>query len=311
MILGIDTSNYTTSTAFFAETGQAMARKLLDVPPGELGLRQSTALFQHVKMLPVLLEELSTQGDFGQIAGIGVSTRPREVEGSYMPCFLPGESVARSLSATLGVPWVGVSHQQGHLVAAAWSVGRLDWLDAPFLAWHLSGGTTELLHVTPQGRNVVAQVIGGTSDISAGQLIDRVGQKLGLAFPAGKALDGLALTCDTSAKPFPIKVNRAKGLTCSLSGMENQVANRLAQGASPQEIARFTLDSLGQILTTLSREAQNIHGNLPLIFCGGVASSRQLAPVFGQLGAVCAPDYATDNALGVAVLAQRLLQVES
>ncbi len=309
MILGIDTSNYTTSTAFYSQEHQGMARKLLDVPPGELGLRQSTALFQHVKMLPVLLEELATQEDFSAVTGIGVSTRPREVEGSYMPCFLPGESVARSLAATLGVPWVGVSHQQGHLAAAVWSIGRLELLDAPFLAWHLSGGTTELLHVTPQGKNVVAEVVGGTSDISAGQLIDRVGQKLSLPFPSGKALDSLALGCENPTPAFPIK---AKNLTCSLSGMENQVANRLEQGENPETIARFTLDSNGKILSTLSGEAQKIYGGetpLPLIFCGGVASSQHLRPIFTRLGLVSQAEYATDNALGVAVLAERLLDI--
>ena len=91
------------------------------------------------------------------------------------------------LAQTLGVPFVPVSHQQGHIAAAAWSAGRLDLLDRPLLAWHLSGGTTELLYVQPDGFNVQASCIGGTSDISAGQLIDRTGVLLGLDFPAGES----------------------------------------------------------------------------------------------------------------------------
>lgn len=129
--------------------------------PGELGLRQSDALFQHVKQLPALLEELEGRGLLRDLKAVGASTRPRAVEGSYMPCFLAGESQGRALAAALGVPFFACSHQQGHLAAAAWSAGRTDLLDGPFLAWHLSGGTTELLLVRPQGTNVAAEKLGG------------------------------------------------------------------------------------------------------------------------------------------------------
>ena len=166
-VLGLDTSNYTTSAAIFDGQRGENAGRLLDVRPGELGLRQSDALFQHVKRLPPLLEELL--GEERTLQAVGASTRPRAVEGSYMPCFLAGEGQGRGIAAALGVPFYAHSHQQGHLAAAAWSAGRLDVLDAPFLAWHLSGGTTELLLVKPEGFTVTAEIIGGTSDLSAGK----------------------------------------------------------------------------------------------------------------------------------------------
>ena len=188
-VLGLDTSNYTTSAAVFdGGEGRNLAR-LLEIRPGELGLRQSDALFQHVKRLPALLEELGQEGGLQGLSAVGASTRPRAVEGSYMPCFLAGEGQGRGIASALGVPFYAHSHQQGHLAAAAWSAGRLDLLDRPFLAWHLSGGTTELLLVRPEGTSVAAEIIGGTSDISAGKLIDRAGVLMGLPFPAGKALD--------------------------------------------------------------------------------------------------------------------------
>lgn len=302
MILAFDTSNYTTSVAYLDRDSHRSCRKLLDVPSGGLGLRQSEALFQHIKALPTLLEDLTQNQPLPPLQALGVSTRPREQEGSYMPCFLAGESQARSMATALGLPCYPVSHQQGHLAAATWSIGRLDLLDSPFLAWHLSGGTTELLHVVPQGKNVVAEVVGGTTDISAGQLLDRSGQRLGLDFPGGKLLDRMALDCDQPLPPFPIK---ARGLHCSLSGMENQVMNRLDQGASPQAVAAFVLDSLGNILVKISQEAEKIY-HLPLLFCGGVASSQYLAPRLKALGLVSKPEYSSDNALGVAVLAQRI-----
>ena len=163
--LGLDTSNYTTSAAVFDGTGGTNAGRLLEVAEGSLGLRQSDALFQHVKRLPALFAALREQGELHDIAAVAASTRPRAVEGSYMPCFLAGEGQGRALADTLGVPFYAVSHQQGHLAAAAWSAGRMELLDRPFLAWHLSGGTTELLHVVPDGANVRAEKLGGTSDI--------------------------------------------------------------------------------------------------------------------------------------------------
>ena len=159
-VLGLDTSNYTTSVAVFDGQSGCNMGKLLDVRQGELGLRQSDALFQHVKRLPSLFEQLKEDGYFKSIEAVGASTRPRAVEGSYMPCFLAGASQGQSLAHTLGVPFFAHSHQQGHLAAAAWSAGHMELLDKPFLAWHLSGGTTELLLIEPEGVSVKAEIIG-------------------------------------------------------------------------------------------------------------------------------------------------------
>lgn len=192
-VLAFDTSNYTTSVASFDGTAGHNISRLLDVEQGALGLRQSDALFAHVKRLPELADRLFS--DIGTDAGfeaVGVSTRPRAVEGSYMPCFLAGESQARVLGAALGVPVLPFSHQQGHIAASLWGSGHMELMDEPHLAWHLSGGTTELLRVTPEKKGSVhAEKIGGTTDISAGQLIDRTGKLLGLPFPSGKHIDAL------------------------------------------------------------------------------------------------------------------------
>ena len=191
-VIGIDTSNYTTSIAFFDGVGGENCSKLLPVKQGELGLRQSDAVFAHIKSLPELSGRLFSHVHMEKITAVGVSTRPRAVEGSYMPCFMVGYSHAKMLSDALRVPLYEVSHQQGHVAAALWSADRLDLMDTPHLAWHLSGGTTELLLVEPDGRNVKCTRIGGTTDISAGQLIDRTGQLLALPFPAGKHVDSLS-----------------------------------------------------------------------------------------------------------------------
>lgn len=307
-VLGLDTSNYTTSAAWFdGETGDN-AGKLLDVPEGSLGLRQSDALFQHVKRLPDIMAALKKTGLPDTLSAVGASTQPREVEGSYMPCFLAGESQARVMASAWNRPFYACSHQQGHIAAAAWSAGRMDLLDKPHLVWHLSGGTTELLYVKPHGVMVQAACIGGTSDISAGQLIDRTGKKLGLAFPAGKAVDALSLQSE-KRESFRVKV---KDSTFSFSGIENKM-NALAEcGESPEDICWYVLTSIIRGVETATKQALEQYPGLPVLCAGGVASNQLLREtMIKTCGAVFAePRFSTDNAMGVAILTWRMHQKE-
>ena len=307
-VLGLDTSNYTTSAAVFdGEEGRNQGR-LLEVRPGELGLRQSDALFQHVKHLPEVVEALLGEEGLGTVQAVGASTRPRAVEGSYMPCFLAGASQGQVLSQVLGVPFYAFSHQQGHLAAAAWSAGRLDLLDRPFLAWHLSGGTTELLRVEPEedGVAVRAEILGGTSDISAGQLIDRTGVLLGLPFPAGKGVEKLSRQAQ-KREYYKVKVN---GLTFSLSGMENKVRQMVQRGEEPAEIAWFAQETVCRVVQACTKAAMEEYPGLPVLCSGGVASNGRLKELLRQnCGALFAqPQFSTDNAMGTAVLTWRALE---
>ena len=307
-VLGLDTSNYTTSAAVFdGERGRNQGR-LLEVRPGELGLRQSDALFQHVKHLPEVVEALLGEEGLGTVQAVGASTRPRAVEGSYMPCFLAGASQGQVLSQVLGVPFYAFSHQQGHLAAAAWSAGRLDLLDRPFLAWHLSGGTTELLRVEPEedGVAVQAEILGGTSDISAGQLIDRTGVLLGLSFPAGKGVEKLSRQAQ-KREYYKVKVN---GLTFSLSGMENKVRQMVQRGEEPAEIAWFAQETVCRVVQACTKAAMEQYPGLPVLCSGGVASNGRLKELLRQnCGALFAqPQFSTDNAMGTAVLTWRALE---
>ncbi len=303
--LGFDTSNYTTSIARFDGVGGINCSKLLPVQAGALGLRQSDAVFSHTRSLPELSGRLFSHAQDGAIGAIGVSTRPRAVEGSYMPCFTVGYSHARLLSDLLQVPLVEVSHQQGHVAAALWSAGRLELMDRPHLAWHLSGGTTELLLVEPEGRNVKCTKIGGTTDISAGQLIDRTGQLLELAFPAGKALDAL------SAEASMTEVFRVKctGLSFSLSGVQNKVQQFHEKYANAPETAAYALRCVCNAVIQASRNAMKAYPGLEIVFSGGVASNFMLRQATASLKPVfAAPQFSTDNAMGVAILAHRILE---
>ncbi|MGE4548798.1 MAG: DNA-binding protein [Intestinibacillus sp.] len=303
LYLGVDTSNYRTSAAFFdAETGVWHNEgRLLDVPEGSIGLRQSEALFQHTLHLHEMIARLP-KGAGGSIHAVGVSARPRAVEGSYMPCFLAGESVARSAAHLLDVPLSLCSHQQGHLAAAALSADALHLLREPFLAWHLSGGTTELLLVRPGNDGLPeATCIGGTSDLAAGQLIDRAGQLLGLAFPAGAALDTLALQAETPLKPFTPKV---RGGIFSLSGVENKLIELKNRSVPNAEIARFAIETIARAVSRATAQALAVH-RLPLLCAGGVMANTLLrAEMTAHFDAMfAAPELSGDNAVGAAVLA--------
>jgi len=307
LYLGLDTSNYKTSAGLYCpEEGTFRAcGKLLEVPLGTLGLRQSDALFQHIKQLPEQVQAACHELD-GQICGIGYSSKPRDLEDSYMPCFLAGRCAAECMGAVLKVPVCDFSHQQGHLAAAAFSVGRPDLLEKPFLAWHLSGGTTELLLVEPSAERIIrAEILGGSTDISAGQLIDRTGQMLSLPFPAGKSLDKLSENAEKS-EFFRVK---CRDMHFSLSGVQNKVQQYFEKGSTPADTAVYALRSVISAVTQATKQAMEQYPGLPVVFSGGVASNSLLrreaeafSPVFAE------PRYSTDNALGIAVLTYRHLE---
>ena len=304
-VIGIDTSNYTTSIAYFDGVSGVNCSKLLPVKQGELGLRQSDAVFAHIKSLPELSGRLFSDSSMDSVTAVGVSTRPRAVEGSYMPCFMVGYSHAKLISDLLSVPLIEVSHQQGHVAASLWSAGHLELMEEPHLAWHLSGGTTELLLVEPEGKNVKCTKIGGTTDISAGQLIDRTGQLLQLPFPSGKHID--VLSKDAQMKEtFKVK---CPGLEFSLSGVQNKVQQFHEKHGNAAETSAFALRCVTGAVCKATENALKEYPGLRVVFSGGVASNSMLRRLTAQFDPIFSqPQFSTDNAMGVAVLAHRALE---
>ena len=298
--LGIDTSNYTTSCALFDHESYRHERQLLPVKPGERGIRQSDAVFHHTQQLPALLEKLLKDKP-PVIETVGASARPRDVAGSYMPCFTVGSGTARSLAAAIGVPLYLFSHQAGHLAAALVSANRTELLHEPFIAFHVSGGTTEALLVRPHPETVFScDLLGATEDLNAGQVIDRTGVRLGLAFPCGPALEALAAQSERSFRP---RVCVRSG-NCSLSGLENQCASMLADGEAAADIARYCLSFVAETLLCMTGQALEKAGDLPLLFAGGVMSNQWIREKIldrYQAG-FASPALSCDNALGIAAL---------
>jgi N6-L-threonylcarbamoyladenine synthase len=238
-----------------------------------------------------------------EIAAIGVSTRPRNVDGSYMPCFLSGVAAAESIAAALGVPLYEFSHQCGHITAAIYSSGKLDLLDAEFGAFHVSGGTTELLRVSPAKNGFLAEKIGGTKDLNAGQVIDRIGVMLGLTFPCGRAMEELALK---NTQPIPKKKISSDGLYVNLSGLENMAEKLYKSSSDASLVAAFVLDYIGRSISAMSEGYVSAFGPGPIVYAGGVMSNSIIKNMLsGKFEAYFAePALSADNAVGVAYLAR-------
>ncbi len=297
--LGIDTSNYTTSAALYQAGTILQQKMLLPVRRGELGLRQSDAVFHHVQQLPQVLEALPLS-DL-KIDAVGASLRPRDREGSYMPCFTVGFGTAKAIALTHGIPLYTFSHQAGHIAAALYSAGRLDLLTERFIAFHVSGGTTEAVLVEPNEQNVFKiRILAQSLDLKGGQAVDRVGAMLELSFPSGKELEQLALNTNIR---FKIKA-AMKGADCSLSGIENRCEKMLRDGSPKEEIAAYCLQSILAALDAMTAELQKQYGKLPLLFAGGVMSNRIIREALTEkYGALFArPEFSADNAAGIAVL---------
>ncbi len=302
-ILGIDTSNYTTSAAIYDVENNEVINfgKLLAVKSGEKGLRQSDAVFQHTKALPEILEK-ALEGYGGKISAVGVSVSPRDVEGSYMPCFLSGISVASAIAYALGCPLYSFSHQQGHIMAALYSNSAFSLARDKFYAFHVSGGTTELLLVSPCEEKIInCQLVAETMDLNAGQVVDRVGIMLGLDFPAGKALDALALSGELTKK---IKITLKEG-NCCLSGVENICRQMFEKGEEPKNIARYATEYIMESIKSVTREAFLKYGEYPVVYAGGVMSNSLISnEIPKEINCIFAkPEYSRDNAAGIAVLA--------
>ena len=304
LTLGIDTSNYATSLAVFdADAGEVVCdcKKFLPVKAGQLGLRQSDALFHHTAALPELMQKINDAVPLYKIQAVAVSEKPRPVQGSYMPCFLAGVNAATAFSLAGGVPLYKLTHQQGHIAAALYAAGDKTLFERETLVFHVSGGTTDLL-LCRGAQSIIP--LGTSSDLYAGQAVDRLGVKLGFAFPAGVYVSEQAALCEERIKP---KVS-VRGTACSLSGLENQCAKLLEQGKTAPYVCKYCLLCVAETLLRMAQNALQEHPDLPVVFAGGVMSSDLIRSyITARL-----PDarfvpakFASDNAIGIAVLAAK------
>lgn len=298
IFVGADTSNYTTSFALCGDV-ERNERKILEVPQGARGIRQSDGVFMHLKQAPELYRRLTDGVDMSAACAVGVSTRPRRREGSYMPVFTAGSTFAHIIADTLGVPVFEYSHQDGHIMAGVCSAGDMTLLEREFYAVHLSGGTLEILRTRFNGVDFDAEIVGRTLDISAGQLIDRAGVALGMKFPCGASVDAAAM----SAKGTDLKLSiSVRGADINFSGAETQ-AMRAVGKIPPEQLCLAVMECAAKSLC----RAICACGAEEILMTGGVASSGYLRRRMPELLPDCrlifaAPELSTDNAYGIAQL---------
>ena len=258
----------------------------------------------HIKALPDLYGELSKNIDINRVSAVGVSTKPRNMEGSYMPVFLAGEGYARVVADTLGVPLMRFSHQDGHIMAGILSGNCSELLDCDFMSVHLSGGTTEILKSRYNGLSFDNEIIGGTKDISAGQLIDRTGVTLGLKFPCGRELEQMA---KESLGKIKVKTSVSDGYV-NFSGAETTIL-RMASENSPADVAYAALNNVGEALCKMLNNSVRLTGIKKILLAGGVASNAMLREMLNNAVSAdlyfATPEFSTDNAVGVAALAEK------
>lgn len=305
--IGIDTSNYTTSAAICTKDGEIVANLKIPLPvkAGECGLRQSDAVFAHVKNLPAIMQSLNKELSEMKPLAIGVSATPRPVEGSYMPCFLSGIAAAESFAAAADIPLLRFSHQEGHIMAATYSAGAMHLLvREQFAAFHVSGGTTEVLLATPTTRGFDIELFAATADINAGQAIDRIGVMLGLQFPCGKELEKLA---EKNDKKIPRSRISVKDGYCNLSGLENMATKLLQESGDATLVAAFTQQFIAETLIAMTNELDARIPSLPIVYAGGVMSNRYLQSRLGKRENTyfAEPQFSADNAAGIALLCQK------
>lgn len=304
--IGIDTSNYTTSCAACDERGTVIAniRVPLPVKEGERGLRQSDAVFAHVRNLPLAMAELRGVLRGRQAVAVGVSERPRRAEGSYMPCFLAGVAAAESFAVPAALPVFRFAHQEGHIRAALYSAGAERLLDRPFVAFHVSGGTTEVLSVSPRPVGFNAETVGGSADLHAGQAIDRVGVMMGLSFPCGKEMERLSAQ-NTGKIPSP-RVS-VEGTTCHFSGLENLAAKLWSETRDPALVSAFVMEFTAKTLERMTAGADERFPDAPIVYAGGVMSNRLLQSRLSRRANTyfAEPAFSADNAAGIALLCKR------
>lgn len=299
MILSVDTSNYTTSACLWEkEKGVVWQNRILLHPPEQqCGLRQSDAVFLHTKNLDTLFESYPNIRPDAIVA----SGKPRPLEGSYMPCFLVGKNFAKSMATIWNCPFTTFSHQENHIMAALYSADSMELLSGEFIAFHISGGTSDVLHVKANGNGLDVRSIGGSMDLHGGQLIDRIGVMLGLQFPCGKEIERLAADW---AEPVKIKT-AVNDMQFHFSGFENQARDLINQNAPVSQISKFALECILQTLSKVITNIRNRYADMPILLAGGVMSNRYIAlelqKQHNQLY-FSDPFYSSDHALGNAVL---------
>lgn len=282
------------------ENGEIISdeRIILDVNRGERGLRQSDAVFKHMKNMPLLIGKIKDK--LKDVNKVSVSETPRRAEGSYMPVFAAGTAFAEVIANSLGVPLFKTTHQEGHIAAAVLTGGIDD--RGKFVSVHLSGGTSEILLCEKDKKGYAAEIVGKTLDLPAGQLTDRTGVLCGIKFPCGKEMQEKA---DKTDIKLPVTV---KNTDFCFSGAETVAKRMIENGAPKEEIFYAVFACIAQTLEKALKNTVKICGTNKIVLCGGVASNTYIREYLKEKFEhiyFAEAKFSADNAAGTAYICER------
>lgn len=281
-VLSIETSCDDTSVAIVSADGSVLHlvsanQDLAHAPFG--GIVPEIAGRNHSIHLLPLIEEVMKKSNhtWSDINGIVVTNRP-----GLMGSLIVGVVTAKTLSQAKGIPFLGVNHLEGHILAPFLKDGsyqpQFDF-NQPFIGLAVSGGHTSLYHVKELGDY---EVLGSTLDDAAGEAFDKFGKMLGLGFPGGVKIDQLAKTGNTKAYDFPRGMIKEDNYLMSFSGLK-AAGQRMAESLSADEIAKNLNDlcasyqeAIVDVLITKLNRAVTKLGIKNVIITGGVSANSRL-----------------------------------
>ncbi|MDO9080785.1 MAG: tRNA (adenosine(37)-N6)-threonylcarbamoyltransferase complex transferase subunit TsaD [Desulfuromonadales bacterium] len=245
------------------------------------GVVPEIASRQHLAaIVPVVDAALEKAGHtLEEIQGIAVTRGP-----GLVGALLVGLAYAKSLAFARQIPFCGVHHIEGHLLAI-----QLEQPVAfPYLALAVSGGHTHLYRVDGIGAYTT---LGRTIDDADGEAFDKVAKMLGLPYPGGARIDQLAKTGNPQAIDFPRPLPRKDSVDFSFSGMKTSVATHLRQvggtveGSDLNDLCASFQAAVVDVLTRKTLRAALDHELSRIVVCGGVACNSGLRQRFHQVAA--------------------------
>lgn len=315
-VLGIETSCDETGIAIYDSSQGLLAHAIYSqtaIHAEYGGVVPELASRDHIRKVIPMIEAILAKAKLtgNEIEGVAYTAGP-----GLVGALLVGAMIGRTLGFAWGVPTVGVHHLEGHLLAPFLEPNPPVF---PFLALLVSGGHTQLIHVSGIGQY---HVLGDTLDDAAGEAFDKTGKLLGLGYPAGAALAKLAEQGDPKRFHFPRPMIDRPGLDFSFSGLKT-FALRTTQTQSEDEqtkadIARAFQDAIVETLTIKCRRALRESKLKQLVIAGGVGANQALRNELGRMAekegvSLYFPrlEFCTDNGAMIAYAGcQRLLAGE-
>ena len=283
LVLGLETSCDETAASVVEDGRRALSDVVstqVDIHRRWGGVVPELASRNHVvQVMPVVHEALSRAGkSLDDVDLISVTSGP-----GLVGALLVGLQVAKSLGMARGIPFVGVNHLEGHLLAIRLSP---DAPEPPFLGLIVSGGHTSLYEVTGYGQY---RRVGSTRDDAAGEAYDKVARILGLPYPGGLPIDQLAQKGDPKAIRFPRALPQPDVYDWSFSGLKTAVLNHVRKHGVPEGQALSDLcasfqEAVADALTRKMVAAARMLGMDKLVLCGGVAANSRLRALAKERG---------------------------